>query len=309
MKFFIALIVLLDILHIPRAEEKVSGFAFKLTKNQLTSENSAKNTKKTDEIILPYLPIQRSGVKEPYINAKGAIVIDIPTSQTLLEKNGKNVYPIASLTKIMTAIVALENYSLDDVVTVPDSAPLMVGSKINLRAGEKITVSNLLYGLLLYSGNDAACTLASHIGKEKFIAKMNEKAKQLGLKTLNYFEESGLDQQNSASLKDLALLVSYALRNQTFRQVVKTNETTIYSTDKTITHPLKNTNKLLREYPGTFGVKTGFTYEAGHCLIAVVKRGNAEIMSIVLDSPSDQFIESEKILDWTFHFYTWQNFN
>ena len=252
-----------------------------------------------------FLPLKQNKKEKPYLNAQGGIVIDLPTSQILFAQNIEKRFPIASLTKIMTALVALENYNLKDILTVPPEAISVSGSKINLRTGEQMTVENLLYGLLLYSGNDAAVTLSSGIGRENFVAKMNEKAKNLGLNSLFYQDEIGLDPQNTANLKDLALLSSFALKNPVFSKIVKTNETTIYSADGQIAHPLKNTNRLLRDFPGTYGVKTGFTLEAGHCLIAAVQRGETKVLSIVVGAPADQFKESEKLLDWIFSSYRW----
>lgn len=306
--FLIATLVILEILKVPHAQDKVESLAFSVFKKPLIEQtNSSSNNisiKSSDE-GLPLIPIKKGNAKEPYLNAEGGIVIDIPSSAVLYSKNANEKFPLASLTKVMTAIISLENYQLDDVIVVPDDAPLIAGSRINLRSGEKMTVSNLLYGLLLYSGNDAAHTLASNMEEGKFVEKMNNKAKELGLNTIFYAEESGLDQRNTSTLKELALLASYALKNPQFAKVVKTNETTIYSTDGQIAHPLKNTNRLLRDFPGTFGVKTGFTNEAGHCLIAAAQRGNAKILSVVTNSPQNQFIESEKILDWTFSNYIW----
>ncbi len=306
--FFIALLVILEIIKVPHAQEKIESLAFSVTRRPLIKNASpANNNKKSvvaeeKEIILP---LKKNSLAQPYLNAQGGIVIDIDTASILFSKNADQKFALASLTKIMTAIISIENYQQNDIITVPESAPTVSGSKINLRTSEQITVGSLLYGLLLYSGNDAAHTLASKMGEEKFLEKMNQKAKDLGLNSIFYGDESGLDQRNSATLKEIALLSIYALKNPKFAKIVKTNETTIYSSDGQIAHPLKNTNRLLRDFPGTFGVKTGFTNEAGHCLIAAAQRGNAKILSVVVDSPGDQFIESKKILDWTFLNYTW----
>jgi D-alanyl-D-alanine carboxypeptidase len=305
--FFVALLVFLEIFNVPLAKEKVESLAFLLTKKSFV------NTPASPPSALPlqietaplFLPLKQNKKEKPYLNAQGGIVIDLPTSQILFAQNIEKRFPIASLTKIMTALVALENYNLKDILTVPPEAISVSGSKINLRTGEQMTVENLLYGLLLYSGNDAAVTLSSGIGRENFVAKMNEKAKNLGLNSLFYQDEIGLDPQNTANLKDLALLSSFALKNPVFSKIVKTNETTIYSADGQIAHPLKNTNRLLRDFPGTYGVKTGFTLEAGHCLIAAVQRGETKVLSIVVGAPADQFKESEKLLDWIFSSYRW----
>lgn len=309
-KILVATIICLEILKIPHAQEKVEKWAFSIFKKPLFGESQTPNLKPQaiGEINLekiPPLPIKKAKAKGPYVNAEGAIVIDISTSKILYQKNGEKKFSIASLTKIMTVLVSLENYNLKDTAVVPKEAPLLKGAKINLREGEKLTVESLLYGLLLYSGNDAAYTLASFMGEREFVTKMNIKAKDLRLSSLVYFDPTGLDEKNRSNLKDLALLAVFALRNPKFAQIVKTNEIEISSVDGSIRHPLKNTNKLLREYPGTFGVKTGYTEEAGHCLIAAASRNGHKVLSIVLGSPSDQFKESMSLLDWTFASYSW----
>jgi D-alanyl-D-alanine carboxypeptidase len=309
-KLFAATMVFLDILKIPNAQEKVENWALSIFKRPIVEKSQIPNSKfqnlyDIDFDKIPSLPIKNPQTKEPYVNAQGAIVIDIATSKILYQKNPDKKFSIASLTKIMTALVSLENYKLTDVVTVPADAPYIKGAKINLREGEEITVRNLLYGLLLYSGNDAAYTLAFKMGIDEFVFKMNQKAKELGLSGLSYVDPTGLNPSNMATLKDLSFLAAFALRNPTFAQIVKTNEIEISSTDGKIKHPLKNTNRLLREYPGTFGVKTGYTEEAGHCLIAASEKGGHQILSVVLGAPSDQFKESMMLLDWAFKNYGW----
>lgn len=303
-KLLIASIVFLEILKVPGAEDKVRSLSISGS-TAYQEQVSAINSPEINLDEIPPLPIRRSGVKDPYAPAQGEIVIDIPTSKVLFVKGGKDKFAMASLTKIMTALVSLENYKLQDVITVPPEAPFLRGSKINLRSEEKLTVESLMYGLLLYSGNDAAHTLASKMGQEQFVAKMNKKAKDLGLKSLNYADPTGLDERNTTSMQDLAFLASFALRNPKFAQIVRTNEIEISSVDGRTVHPLKNSNKLLREYPGTFGIKTGYTEEAGHCLIAAVERNGHKLLSVILNHPADQFKESEKLLDWAFSAYKW----
>jgi D-alanyl-D-alanine carboxypeptidase len=255
---------------------------------------------------IPLRPQRKVIFQEPSFAAEGIIALDLPTSTILYQKNSDKVFSLASLTKIMTAIIVLDNYKLDEEIVTPPEAVVVSGSKINLRPGEVLKVKDLLYGLLLYSGNDAAYTLASKLGTERFVAKMNQKAQDLGLKTLYFVDPIGLDKDNRGSLKDVAFLASVALRYPLFAEIVRTNEYTIFSVDRKLQHPLKNTNRLLREYPGTFGVKTGYTEEAGHCLISAVEREHHRVLAVVLHHPNDQFAESKKLFDWIFASYQWQ---
>ncbi|MCX6806911.1 MAG: hypothetical protein NT135_02220 [Candidatus Berkelbacteria bacterium] len=310
-KIFISTIVLLEMINIPNAEKKVEQFSVSVFNKPLSiSEESSNSIKKNEfaniniEKIAPW-PMIKKNIKNPYMPAEGAMVIDVSSSKILYQKGGDKTFSMASLTKMMTAIISIENYNFKDIVTVPEEAPFVLGSKINLRSNEKITVESLLYGLLLYSGNDSATTLASKIGQDKFVLKMNEKAKELDLNSIHYYDSTGLDERNTGTLKDLAILAAYALRNEKFAKFVSTNEITISSVDGTIQHPLKNSNKLLRDYTGTFGVKTGYTEEAGHCLISAVEHSGHKVITVMLNHPSDQFKESMKLLDWVFNAYRW----
>jgi len=302
-KLLVALVVFLEILNVPSAGDKTEKWARSVLNEPIT-EKPQTLTDENWAQILPY-PHRKPSIKDPLLEAEGAIVIDLPTSKILFQKNLDKRFSLASLTKIMTALIVLENYNPSDVIVVPKEATLLPGAKINLKTGERLTVESLLYGLLLYSGNDAAYTLASKMGKEEFVFKMNQKAKDLGLYTLRFSDPTGLDPNNSTTPKDLAFLASFALKNPKFAQIVKTNEFVINSVDGRTTHPLRNTNRLLREYPGTFGVKTGYTEEAGHNLISAVERDNHKVLSVVLKNPSNQFKESEKLLDWVFSAYIW----
>ena len=310
-KLLIATIVFLEILRVPNAQEKVKKWALSVFRRPIiekyqVSRIKYQNLAEIDLDKISPLPTKRPKVKEPQTIAEGVIILDIPTAKILYQKNPDRKFPIASLTKIMTALVVLENYHLSDVIVVPKEATnVLPGATIYLREGERMTVSNLLYGLLLYSGNDAAYTLSSKMGQEKFVQEMNEKARKLGLLNTRYIDSSGLSEKNISTVKELAFLTAFTLRNPTFAKIVKTNETTITSVDGQIAHPLKNTNKLLREYSGTYAGKTGYTEEAGHCLIAAVERDGHQVLSVVLNSPSDQFKESMRLLDWTFGAYKW----
>jgi len=240
--------------------------------------------------------------KPPVIGAIAAIVIDADSGRVLYEKNAYSRRAIASTTKIMTAIVALENGNLDDIVTISKSAAVVGGSSINLQVSEKLKLSELLYGLLLNSGNDAAVAIAEHIGGtvEKFSDMMNKKAMELGAKDSHFLSPHGLDKDGHYSTAyDLALITKYALKNTTFCKIVSTKSTTIYN------RSLYNTNEMLELYPGADGVKTGYTGQAGRCLVTTAKRDNMRIISVVLNcgSRTIRAQSSKNILDFAYENY------
>ena len=311
MKFLIVLLIVLETLRVDGAESKIENVSQTLFKKPLagttnTSQNRLNLLRDDVNLNLNPPPFKISNQSPPLITAEGVLIIDVASNKVLYQKKANENFSIASLTKIMTALISLENYSLDDVVEVKqDIIGGLPGALINLQNGEKIKVSDLLYGLLLYSGNDAAYTLASKMGKDEFVKKMNEKAKYLGFSQTHYDDPSGLSPKNISTPTDLAHLAILAFRNPTFAKIVNTNEITIMSIDGKYVHPLKNTDKLLRDYPGTYGGKTGYTEEAGHSLIVAVERNNHKVISVVLKSQSDQFRESRWLLDYIFDVYRW----
>lgn len=308
-KILIATIVFLELFNVPNAEGVVENWSKRVLGREVIKSQTFPLKSLTQipklEAFAP-LPVKTGKSKEPSLGASSVLALDLSTAKILYEKNADEKIPIASLTKIMTALIVLENYDQDEILTVPKEATgLLPGAVIYLREGEKMTVSNLLYGLLLYSGNDCAYTLSSKIGEKKFVRLMNEKAKALGFKNTQFVDSAGLKGENVSTARELAFLFALALRNQNFSKIVKTNEITITSVDKTISHPLKNTNKLLREYEGTYAGKTGYTEEAGHCLVTGTSRGGRKILTVVMKSPKNQFEESKKLLDWVYGNYRW----
>jgi len=241
-------------------------------------------------------------VEEPKINAGAAIVIDMDSGRVLYEKDGYTPRKMASTTKIMTAIVALERGNLEDVVTVSERAAGIWGSRIGLKKGQKIKLIDLLYGLMLNSGNDAAIAIAEHIGGtvEKFADMMNEKAYELGAINTHFITPHGLDVEGHYTTPyDLAVITAYALKNPTFSKIVGTIQTTISY------RSLHNTNEMLGIYPGADGVKTGYTGKAGRCLVTSATRNNWRIISVVLNCPSRnaRAQSSKAILDYAFNNY------
>lgn len=236
------------------------------------------------------------------INARSAIVMDFDSGRVLYEKNAYQKRPMASTTKVMTAIVALENGNLDDVVTVSRNAASIHGSLMHLKAGEKLTLRELMYGLLLCSGNDAAIAIAEHIGGsvDGFLVMMNNKAKEIGAFDTNFTTPHGLDEVGHYSTAyDMALITRYALNNPVFNEIVKTTSIQIGN------RYLSNTNEMLTSYPGADGVKTGYTGKAGRCLITSATRDGRRFISVVLfcDSRAQRALSSKLILDYAFSLY------
>jgi D-alanyl-D-alanine carboxypeptidase (penicillin-binding protein 5/6) len=238
----------------------------------------------------------------PVINAQAAIVMDANSGRVLYSKNADQRKYIASTTKIMTAIVTLEKGNIDDVVTISKRAASVNGSSINLREGEKLKLKELLYGLMLNSGNDAAMAIAEHIGGdvETFVDMMNEKAKELNLLNTSFKTPHGLDRDGHYSTaNELAQLARYALLNPEFAKICKTVSATITG------RSLYNTNEMLGFYPGADGVKTGYTGQAGRCLVCSVTRDGWKLISVVLGCPTRNIRadSSRKILDYSFKNY------
>lgn len=226
----------------------------------------------------------RSG--QPKIAARAAAVLDVSTGQFLYAKNATARLPMASTTKIMTALLALENGNLSQVVNVTvDYRKCIDCSIMGLLPGERLTLLDLLYGMLLPSGNDAAQQIAITIGgsESAFVGMMNARAQQLGLIDTHYVNPHGMDAPGHyTSAVDLARLAAYALKNPTFAKIVQTSSKTVRGVG---TYNLKNTNKLLPRND-VFGVKTGNTDNAGPCTVVLFRRGGRDIIVVVLNSAS-----------------------
>lgn len=252
---------------------------------------------------------------QPTASAKALLLIDVASGYPLYEKNADQAVPIASTTKLMTAVVALEHLGLNDVVTVPARAVSVDGSKIQLRTGEEITVESLLKGLLIQSGNDTANALADHVGYEAFMSAMNEKARELGMTGTRFMDPAGLDDTGHSTARDLGILGAYALRHDVIRGIVRLTEASVYSSDGRIEHRLQTSNRLIKSdhplfMPDVTGLKTGFTYEAGHCLVASASQNGHTLVSVVLGTTEDtaeaSAKESRKLLSWAFTNFSWK---
>lgn len=231
--------------------------------------------------------------------SQGEAVIEITSGRFLWERDAERRLPMASTTKIMTAILAIEDCALDDVLSVPDAAVGIEGSSIYLTAGEKISVRDLLYGLLLRSGNDCAVALAiRHSGSvDAFAVAMNEKARAIGARNTHFCNPHGLPQgDHFTTAHDLALIASYALKNDTFSEIVGSSCHDIPDGGCGYVRHLVNKNKMLSAYDGADGVKTGYTKEAGRCLVSSATRGDMRLACVVLNSPA-MYERSALLLD------------
>ncbi|MDA1060302.1 MAG: D-alanyl-D-alanine carboxypeptidase [bacterium] len=254
------------------------------------------------------VPVKDEYFISPLIEAKGVISIDTKTGETLFEKNANERMPIASITKLMTVLIILEENKLDEIVIVSHNAASTSGSSMHLKAGEEITIENLIYGALINSANDSAVALAEHNAEsvQKFVEKMNKRALELSLINTNFSNPVGLDgPDNYSSAYDIAKLGNYVYQNKFVQTVVNTKEINVSSVDRAITHKLKSTNDLLGNYLGVKGLKTGKTDGAGLCLVAIAENedGN-EIITVVLNSPA-RFLETKILIDWVFRAYNW----
>ena len=240
----------------------------------------------------------------PNLNSKSAIILEKSTGTVLFGKNENDIKKMASTTKIMTAIVVLENTSdLSEIVVVSKKAASIGGSRLGLSFNSQITVKDLLYGLLLCSGNDSAIALAEFISDnvENFANLMNQKALALGLSNTHFVTPHGLDNENHyTTAYELALLTKYALENKIFSEIVSTHSYSVAINGNT--KIINNTNELLGYLNGVYGVKTGFTNGANRCLVTACKRGDLDIICIVLGADTKNFRtqDSIKLIEYAF---------
>lgn len=244
---------------------------------------------------------------EPNINSRSAVVYDRTSGEVIWGKDEKSQRKMASTTKVMTSIVVIENVKdLSQTVTISNKAAGVGGSRLGLHTGDKITVNDLLYGLMLESGNDCAIALGEYVGNsvENFVGMMNEKANNLGLSNTHFVTVNGLDaDEHYTTAVELAKLTDYALKNDKFKNIVGTKNYTV--TINGYGKAIDNTNELLGYLDGVYGVKTGFTNGANRCLVTSVKRGNMDIISVVLgaDTKKDRTRDSIEIIEYAYTNY------
>ena len=254
--------------------------------------------------------VASKSIAEPMINSRIGIIYDRKSGRIIWGKNENKKSAMASTTKIMTCIVVIENANLNDEIKISAKAAGTGGSRLGLKKDDKITIKDLLYGLMLRSGNDAAVALAEYVGKDKegFANLMNKKAKELGLKHTHFVTPHGLDDpEHYTTAYELAKIADYALKNEMFAKIVGTKEHTINING--YAKQLCNTNELLGYLQGVSGVKTGFTNNAGRCLVTSVNRNDFEIITVVLgaDTKKIRTADSINLIEYAYENYKYLN--
>lgn len=251
------------------------------------------------------LETPRPSARPPSISAPSSVLVDLTSGRVLWGRAPRDERPIASLTKIMTVLLALERTSLDDVVTVSERATAESGSELGLVPGERIVVEDLLYALLLQSSNDGAIALAEHVGGsvERFVRMMNRRARQLGLRDTSFTSPHGLDDDGTSTARDLAGLTTEAFRHPAFVRIARTKVREIPAPSGP-PRRIQSRNAMLWLYRGSVGVKTGFTSAAGFCLVAAAERDGRRFGAIVLGAPAAAFSDAAAVLNHGF--FTWR---
>ncbi len=284
----------------------VTPIAVDFTQNSLTGLQIPLNNSAVAGIQKYNIPPLSRNIPIASFSARAVLAKDLATGEILYQKDINTSFPIASTTKIMTALVASEYYQPNSVLTVNVGATVP-GSRVGLTFGEELSFRALLYGMLLNSGNDAAYTLAENYpgGVLGFISAMNKKTQQLNLQSTHFDNPAGFDSpRHYSSAKDLAIITEEALKNPTLSRIFATKQTSIVSIDKKYTHQLVNLNKLLTQVKGVLGVKTGYTGEAKENLVTYVNRDNHEVLTVILGS-DDRFGESTNLIEWVYRNFNW----
>ncbi|MBI5151980.1 D-alanyl-D-alanine carboxypeptidase [Candidatus Peregrinibacteria bacterium] len=260
-----------------------------------------------DLLDVAAIPYQKNEVVAPPLEARAINVLDLKTGTQLYSKNADEKKSIGSITKLITALIILEENDLTETVTISTRAAAAEGSTMWLRQGEKITVENLLYSMLIHSANDATYGLAEHNAGsiEKFVDKMNKKAQFMELKNTKFSNPAGFDDANNYSnANDIGTLSRIAYKKPFIRRVASIKNMEVRSINNTV-HKLESTNNLLGLDPRVKGLKTGHTREAGFSFVSVAtsERGN-DIITVILDSPA-RFTETQKLIDWVFANFVW----
>lgn len=256
-------------------------------------------------LFLAPLPSLRAENSSISTHARAAALIDVESGRILYSSRGDEPMLIASLTKIMTALVAIENGDLASKVKVGKNAFAKEGSSIYLKQGEEMTLENMLYGLMLRSGNDAATAIAEHIGgsEEGFVYMMNAKAEELRLTHTHFANPHGLDAEGHySSANDLAVLTAYALHNPVFKQIVKTQEKTADNPNEKWDYKWRNKNKMLYLYEGADGVKTGYTKKALRCLVSSATRNGQQLVAVTIND-GDDWNDHASLLNFGFNHF------
>lgn len=244
-----------------------------------------------------------------FVDARAAIVMDAATKEVLFESDAHKQMAMASITKLMTALIVIERGNLNDAVAVKQADVIETGSDIDLRSGEQVLLGDLLRATLIKSANDAATAMGRHVGgtEEAFVKMMNEKAEELGLKDTRYMNPHGFDEVgHHSSAYDIALLMAHAMENKTFSDIVKMKECDVAILNSDRVSHVSTTNELLKaDDPLIEGGKTGFTDEAGESVVLVAKNpAGHRIITVILDSPY-RFAEGKRLIDFVYEKYQW----
>jgi D-alanyl-D-alanine carboxypeptidase len=282
----------------------------RISKSKVVHKSAIKN--KTDKKkIAKNVKRKKNKAASRGVEAKAVYCVNLRSNQTLLARNADQQMPVASLTKLVTALVALEKFSLDQKVTVPDHIKTIPKSVVGLKAGDSVSVKDLLHGLLIGSGNDCAETLACAVpgGRKSFITAMNKKVRSLGAKRTVFYTPSGLDQKipnttegkkkvdidsNVSTAREIAMIAGTAFSDSTIRSICLKKNHVMASSANPSGYSVKNTNKLLRDNLPLIGGKTGYTARAGHCLATEFTPGRNVLLIVVLGSP-DHFRDTRLV--------------
>lgn len=250
---------------------------------------------------------KNDGVKPPGVSSRAVIVQDAAGKAMMYEKNPDTLLMPASITKVMTALVAIDHWTdLETIITVKNE-DRAIGQTIELQKGEQITLQNILYGLLVHSGNDAALAVADNFpgGYSAFVAAMNAKAKELHLDHTTFKNPSGVEQYgHTTTARDIAVLASIAMSNPLIAEIVQIQSITVTDVTGIIVHKLETTNELLGVIPGLKGLKTGWTTNSGECFVSYIDRDGKKIIVVVLGS-LDRFGDTAVLVDWAYTHHNW----
>ncbi len=252
-------------------------------------------------LAVMFFPLDAAGVSLN-ISASSAVVMVVDTGEVLYEYNAHTKRSMASTTKIMTSLLALENADLEKEVIVCEDEVAVEGTSMGLKADDKVTFRALVYGMLLQSGNDAANVTAIKLSgsTEKFVKLMNKRASEIGMINTNFVTPSGLDAtEHYSTAYDMALLACHAIKNPEFRSISSQKQAAVFYGNPPYRRILTNHNKLLSFYDGCIGVKTGFTKKSGRCLVSAAEKDSVRIVAVTLNAPDD-WNDHKKLLDYGF---------
>lgn len=303
MKYYIysALLILVAVVAVT-----ITPFIVDFAESSLLSLQIPQNNSNVAGIQKYNIPPVSKNLSVPQLSARAVLVKDLGTGTVLYQKDANIPLPIASTTKIMTALVASEYFKPNSVLTVKEGDKIS-GARVGLISGENLSFASMLYGMLLPSGNDAAFAIAENYpgGVSGFVYTMNKKAADLALVNTHFDNPAGFDSPGHfSSAKDLSIITEEALKNYRLARIFATKETSIVSLDKKYKHQLANLNKLLSQVKGVLGVKTGYTQEAKENLVTFIDRDGHQILTVVLGS-EDRFGESTKLIEWAYQNFTW----